>query len=110
MSIDRVPDAVLAYLANSFLRDLDALRLARTSHVLLRALRSTYRIARAVPFSRAAQWTVPGAIDLAVGDCPAPASSSSSSDTAAPTSSSALRALPGMRIGLPVTVSVTRTD
>jgi hypothetical protein len=95
----RLPDAVVALLANAFLDDCSALRLARSSRILMHALRSTYRLKLCVELPRASKWTAkPAAVGAA----------SSSSSSAPPPS---LPPLPSpLRIGLVVAVRVPRAD
>ena len=58
--MDRVPDDVVAHLANSFLQDDDSARFARASWTLMRALRRAYRLKKDVPLRLAVRWAEPG--------------------------------------------------
>lgn len=102
--LERAPDAVVAHMANAFLDDGDALRLARASRTLMHALQHSYRLKRTVEAWRVVQWTATATV---------PAASSSSYSSSSPPLvpyTAAAQTSPSLRIGLPVSISAMTSD
>jgi hypothetical protein len=121
--MDRVSDAVVAHLANSFLQDDDSARFARASWTMLHALRRAYRLKKDVPLRLAVRWAEPGgAINIPTAArphrivwMPAPSvaagGSVGSSDSAnSPSAAAAANSFAPLRVGVVVRVDVSAHD